>query len=463
MKNPKIQVYNTLSRQKEELKPRSQGSLNIFVCGPTVYDYIHMGNAKTYTQFDFIVSYLRHRGFKVTYVRNITDIDDKIIGRAREEKISWKDLSEKYLAAYTKDMNGLHNTAVTKYARASEYIQQIVQQIETLIEKGCVYSTSDGMYFEISTFKDYGQLSGRVSVEKDDAVSRIDDSQEKKGWNDFCVWKKSKEDEPSWDAPFGPGRPGWHIEDTAITEHFFGCQYDMHGGAVDLIFPHHEAEIALMESVSEKKPFVHYWLHTGFLNIRTGKMSKSKKNFLTVREVLENYDYRVIRFLFLSAHYRSAIQFADGLLIQSAGALKRLNEFVASIDTEYDDADHQDVIDQLQNRFYSILDDDFDTPNAFAEIFNAISALNKSKARTGRRLYAFFQVVNELFDILTIERGGIDEQVEVLIKQREVYRAQKRFVKADEIRNKLTDMGIKLYDTEDGVRWKKVDTTISQY
>lgn len=451
-----ILIYNSLTKKKEPLQPIHEGNINMFVCGPTVYDYMHLGNAKTYTQFDFIAQYLRFGGYKVNYVQNITDIDDKIIIRAKEKKKEWKDLSQKYAEIYKKDMKALHNKAVSSYALATNYIPQIVSQIQILMDEGFAYRTEDGVYFEIKKDADYGKLSGRMNVEKNDAVSRIDESSSKRGWNDFCIWKNSKEGEPFWDTEIGKGRPGWHIEDTAITESIFGPQYDIHGGAVDLIFPHHEAEIALMESASGKKPFVRYWLHTGFLNTNNEKMSKSLNNFSTARDVLKNYDYRTIRYLFLSSHYRLAINFNDALLLQTEGALARLNEFVLKIDRKHDDKEYKKSIHELRDIFYGKLDDDFDTPNALAQVFEFISMHNAQNTKLGRNAFKFFKEMNGIFDFLDLRQVKIDSDIEALIKKREVHRKNNEFDEADKIRDALAKRGIQLDDTAAGVRWKRV-------
>lgn len=306
-----IKLYNTLTRKKEIFKPIKKGRVNFFVCGPTVYDYMHIGHAKTYIQFDIIVKYLRFIGYNVFYLQNITDLDDKIIKRAQEEKIDPLELARKFEKYYHEDEKDLNITAVTKYARATDYIKQIVKQTKTLVKKSYAYKISDGYYFNISKFADYGKLSNRTVLGAEDAISRIDESIEKKNKGDFCMWKFSKPDEPSWNTELGVGRPGWHIEDTAITESQFGPQYDIHGGARDLIFPHHEAEIAQMESASGKKPLVRYWLHTGFLNVDSQKMSKSLGNFVTIRDALKKYDYRVLRFFYIASNYRSPIDYNE--------------------------------------------------------------------------------------------------------------------------------------------------------
>ncbi|MEK9171993.1 MAG: cysteine--tRNA ligase, partial [Patescibacteria group bacterium] len=322
-----IKLHNTLTGKLEEFKPIEPGAVKMFVCGPTVYDFSHIGHGKTYTQFDIIVRALRYVGYQVTYIVNITDIDDKIIKRASERKMEPNILAEEYETTYVEDMGVLNNTSVDKYARAHDYIPEIISQVERLVEKGLAYKISDGYYFDTKGFGDYGKLSGRSTLKAGDSVSRIDENPEKKNPGDFCLWKFKKEGEPTWPASLGDGRPGWHIEDTAITETEFGPQYDIHGGAIDLIFPHHEAEIAQMESISGKKPLVKYWLHTGFLNIKSEKMSKSLGNFLTIREILEKgISPLALRYYFLTAHYRSPMDFSWEGLKAAENAYRKLKE-----------------------------------------------------------------------------------------------------------------------------------------
>jgi len=327
-----LKIYSTLTRKKEEFKPIKKNKIRFFVCGPTTYDYSHLGHAKTYVQFDVIVKYLRYKGYKVFYLQNITDIDDKIIKKAFEENTDWKKIAEKYEQAYLEDIKKLGVDSVNKYARATDYTKEIISQVKRLIKKGFAYKISDGWYFDLSKDKEYGKLAKRTAQEADDAVSRIDENTEKINKGDFCLWKFSKQNEPAWKTDIGNGRPGWHLEDTAITEKELGNQYDIHGGGLDLIFPHHEAEIAQMESISGKKPFVKYWLHTGFLQINKEKMSKSLGNFLTIKEILRNYNKNIIRFLFISSHYRKPIDFSEETLRQAKNTLQKLNEFMVKLD-----------------------------------------------------------------------------------------------------------------------------------
>lgn len=446
-------IYNTLSQKIEPLETITPGKINFFVCGPTVYDVPHLGHAKTYTQFDMIVRYLRFRGYDVFYLQNITDIDDKIIARATEQGMSCSALAQKFEAVYLEDMASLHVTSVTKYIRSTDYIEEVVSQVERLMEQGFAYRTSDGIYFEIAKFAEYGKLSHRSEVGKDDAVSRIDVGAEKRGWNDFCLWKNSKEGEPSWDTRIGTGRPGWHIEDTAMTEKFFGPQYDIHGGAVDLIFPHHEAELTQMEALSGKSPFVRYWMHTGFLNIDSEKMSKSKGNFKTIREALVEYDYRVLRLFFLSAQYRSMMDFSKKALMQAKNTLTSIDEFVFRIEREYDDVENEAVVVKLRDDIISAMENDFNTPQAFATLFDFMKA--QSGKRSGKRVFALFQELQSFLDIFKLEGDSEDEEIERLIEKRNAYRAEGNYAEADAIRDQLLGMGVKLYDENGKTKYRK--------
>jgi cysteinyl-tRNA synthetase len=451
----KIKIYSTMSRQVSELVPMEDKKIKFFVCGPTVYDFPHLGHGKTYTQFDFIVKYLRWSGFDVNYLVNITDIDDKIIQRAADRNISWRELADEFEKIYKDDMLALHNTAVTKYARATDYIESIVSQVQRMLDKGLAYRTPDNsIYFEIAKFGDYGKLSGRTELKEDDGVSRIDNSDQKRGWNDFCLWKASKEGEPSWDTALGKGRPGWHIEDTAITETEFGPQYDIHGGAIDLIFPHHEAEITQMESVSGKEPLVRYWMHAGFLNTGSVKMSKSLGNFTTIRDILKTYDYRVLRFLFVGNHYRAAIDFNDAALEQAKNSLSRIDEFIFNkLDVNYDDAADVAAVEEVRAKFHEALSNDFNTPQAFAVLFEFIRAQN-AKEKSGRRTFEFLSQINSFMDFMKFDAVKSNAFIESLIADRNAARAAKDFAKSDEIRDRLLVMGVKIYDTKEGTKYR---------
>ena len=461
-----LKLYNTLTRKKETFKPIKDKRVNLFVCGITPYDYAHIGHAKTYVQFDVIAKYLRYKGYNVFYLQNVTDIDDKIIQRAKEKKVKPIDLARNFEKEYQKDMKELGVDSVNKFARATDHIKEIIKQVKLLMDKGYAYSIeNDGIYFNLGKFPEYGKLSGRKSTEAEDAVTRIDESVEKINKGDFCLWKKSKKDEPSWQDPwFNGGRPGWHIEDTAITEKEFGFQYDMHGGARDLIFPHHEAEIAQMEASSGKKPFVKYWLHTGFLNVKRQKMAKSLGNFITVKDALKKYDAKVLRFFYLSAHYRSPIDFSEESLEQAKNSLERLNDFIAKVkDRKEKDArtssginsvDDEKLIEKTKKEFQKYMDDDFDTPKALAVIFDFVKEANKKGG--GKKSYELMLEFDKIFNVFTAEEAKLSPEIRKLVAEREEARKRKNFEKADKIREDLKKKGYVLEDLKNGVRVKRL-------
>jgi cysteinyl-tRNA synthetase len=444
-----IYLTNTLSHKKEKFEPINDKKVNLFVCGPTVYDHSHLGHAKTYTQFDFLVRFLRSLGFDVFYLQNVTDIDDKIIARAKESNVPWKELTQKFEKLYVDDMQRLNNTSVTKYARATDYIEQIIKQVKTLIEKGYAYTIDDGVYFEISKFKNYGKLSGRTELQKGDSVSRIDENKQKKGWNDFCLWKFSKPDEPSWKADIGDGRPGWHIEDTAITETFFGPQYDIHGGAIDLIIPHHEAEIAQMESASGKNPLVRFWLHTAFLMVDGRKMSKSLKNFYTIEDVInKGFDPLALRYLFLGAHYRDTLNFTWESLTAAQNGLARLRNQVTSLKSAVDrtalSEEKENKIEVFRNEFLEALSDDLNTPKALAVLWDML----KSNIPSGDK----YDLALSFDEVLGLELGKVSQvskvpqEITELMKKREQLRSEGKFEEADEIRDQIKTSGFDVSD-----------------
>jgi cysteinyl-tRNA synthetase len=443
-----IFLTNTLTRKKEKFEPINDKKVNLFVCGPTVYDYPHLGHAKTYTQFDFLVRFLRFMGYDVFYLQNITDIDDKIIARANESGTPWKDLAQKFEKFYAEDMKKLNNISVTKYARATDYIDQIVKQVKTLMEKGFAYKIDDGVYFEISKFPEYGKLSGRTELTQGDSVSRIDENTQKRGWNDFCLWKFSKQGEPSWKTDIGEGRPGWHIEDTAITETFFGPQYDIHGGAVDLIIPHHEAEIAQMEAASGKKPLVKYWLHTAFLKVDGQKMSKSLGNIYTIDDVVKKgFDPLALRYLFLGIGYREILNFTWDSLKAAQNGLERLRNQINSLRSETDrtvlSEEKQDKIDKFRNSFMEALGDDLNTPKALAVFWEMLKSNIPATDK-----YDLAMSFDEIFGLKLGETRNIEipENVKVLIEKREKLRLEGKFEEADRVRNQIQDLGFNLSD-----------------
>jgi cysteinyl-tRNA synthetase len=460
-----LQFHNTLTKQKQEFVPLQSGKVNMFVCGPTVYDFSHLGHAKTYVQFDLLTRVLKANGLDVFYLQNITDIDDKIIDRANEKKIAWEELRATYQTEYLQDMTSLNNTSVTEYVRATDHINDIIQQVQTLLDKNHAYIIeNDGIYFEISSFPEYGKLSGRTEIKENDAQTRIDQSDQKRGWNDFALWKFSKAGEPVWDAPFGAGRPGWHIEDTAISEHFFGPQYDLHGGAIDLIFPHHEAEITQMESASGKSPFVGYWLHAGFLTIDGRKMSKSLHNFYTIREVLEKgYDPMAVRLLMLQTHYRASINFTFENLDAAKNRLLNWRNTAAlrhQIHDTLDDGDERSVaLYATSQAIVEALSDDLDTPEAFRIIDEAFDKINGT--RTGNihqhALVSLIETIDETLGLQLLKTTpDISDDLKRTILERERAREAKDYKKADQLRAQIEKEGVTVRDTSSGPIWEYV-------
>jgi len=467
-----LKLYNTLSRKKEVFRPRKNKKVNIFVCGPTVYDLSHIGHARTYIVFDVIVKYLSEKGYDVFYLQNITDIDDKIIKRAKEKKVSPQKLARDFEKEYLKDTKSLKINSVTKYARATAHVKEIVSQVERLLKKGYAYQIEDGTYYDISKFKDYGKLSRRTVLQAEDAVSRIDESKEKKNKGDFCLWKRSKPVEPSWPSPRGPGRPGWHIEDTAIAEKYFGSQYDIHGGARDLIFPHHEAEIAQMEAVSGKSPMVKYWLHSGFLTVRGQKMAKSLGNFITIRDFLKKHSPRLLRFLVIKNHYRSPIDYNEKVIQQTKKELERIDEFIIKLKTRGPKCKTKDrgqkliesLILKTKEEFEKAMDDDFNTPKAIASIFNLVNkgnsliTQNELDSDSAKNVLEFLKKVDKVFGFIFWEKPKekIPENVLKLIRERERYRKENQWKLADEIRKKIKTLGYWVEDTKKGPKVKRL-------
>jgi len=465
MKN-NIRVYNTLTGKKDLIKPLKDKQVNLFVCGPTVYDFSHIGHARTYIIFDCFAKYLKLAGLNVFYLQNITDVDDKIIQRAREKGVGAKELAEAFFKEHAKDMKMLNITSVNKYAKATDYIKQMISQVLRLQEKGYAYTLDDGIYFDISKFKNYGKLSGRTALQSEDSVSRIDYHKNKKNRGDFALWKFQTPGEPSWPAPFGAGRPGWHIEDTAITEKFFGAQYDIHGGARDLIFPHHEAEITQMEALSGKKPMAKYWMHTGFLTIGDQKMSKSLNNGLTVDTFLKRYSPELLRFWIAKNLWSSPINYSDSVMIEVASSLEKIEEFLRKIKSVKSSLRaKRSNLKKLKEDFYKNLNDDFNTPKAFAVIFDFIKNTNKllDENALGRKdandIYKFFEEINKIFGIIDfkkLKQSNVPNEVNALVKERENYRKSGEWQKADETRQEIEKYGYVVEDTKDGPVLKKV-------
>ncbi|HVM77231.1 MAG TPA: cysteine--tRNA ligase [Candidatus Paceibacterota bacterium] len=450
-----IKIYNTISGQKESLP--EQKKFRLFVCGPTVYDYLHIGNARTYLFFDFFAKYLRDQGFDVFYLQNITDIDDKIIRRAAEHGIPPARLAEEFTQIYFEDMKALGVTAVTKYAPATSFISQIAAQVERLIERGYAYKIDDGWYFDVSKFPDYGKLSHRTTAQAEDGVSRIDDAIAKRNKGDFCLWKFSKVGEPSWDSQVGSGRPGWHIEDTAISEYYFGPQYDIHGAGIDLKFPHHEAEIAQQESASGKKPFVRLWMHTGHVLVESKKMSKSLGNFVTIRDFLAEYDPQILRWISLTHHYRSPIDFSRTLADQSKTTLNTLGSFLAKLGradgTMAQKDSLKETIKTFSLKFDEALADDLNTPLAIASLFELTARFQpivwQIKKSDAKLLAKYLTECLELLGV-TLREPEIPAAVMKMAKEREAFRSSKQFVQSDAMRDKISSVGYEIEDTPQG-------------
>jgi len=449
-----IKIFNTLTKQKEAFELREGKKVQMFVCGPTVYDYIHIGNARTFVIFDVVAKYLRYRGYDVDYIQNITDIDNKIIDRAQKEGIDPLEYAKKYSDIFKEDMKSLGITA-PEYKNATDHIPEVIKQVQTLLDKGNAYLIeNDGIYFDLATFTDYGKLSGRTASMANDAVSRIDDSDKKRNRGDFALWKFSKEGDPTWPAPFGNGRPGWHIEDTSITEKYFGPQYDIHGGGQDLIFPHHEAEIAQQESASGLKPFVRYWMHSGFLINKESKMSKSLGNFETANELLKKYPKEVLRFYFLSNHYRSPLDFSDAILRQSEAAIQRISEFKKGLELASEDKESETIdLEKTEKDFFEKMDDDFNIPEALGHLFSLIRQVNSLlktsmvSKKDSQSILEFINKIDTILEVIPTKEQSIPGEIEGLIEKREGFRKEEKWKEADKIRAQIEEMGYQVEDT----------------
>lgn len=467
-----LKIYNTLSGKKEVLKPLKNKTINLFVCGPTVYDFSHIGHARTQIVFDCFAKYLKFLGFKVFYLQNITDIDDRIIARSREKGVLPKDLARAFEKEYFKDMKAIGVNSIDKYARATDYIKEIINQVQGLMQKGYAYQLADGIYFDISKFKDYGKLSHRTVTQAEDSVSRIDYSKDKKNRGDFCLWKFSESEsdwEPKWQSPFGKGRPGWHIEDTAITEKFFGPQYDIHGGGRDLIFPHHEAEVAQMEALSDKTPMSKYWMHIGFLTTGGQKMSKSLNNFITIDGFLKRHPYWHLRFWVIKNLWSSPISYSESAIVEAKSSLEKIEEFLRRLkevknNSALDKNAFALLLKGSKGSFYHNLENDFNTPKAFATLHALIQKGNSfldrgliSKSQAGR-IYGLFEEINGIFDFIdfkNLKQSTVPQEVTALVKEREQYRKIGNWQKADEMRLEIEKHGYVVKDSKDGPVLKK--------
>ena len=462
-----MKILNTLTRRKEEFKPINEGKVGIYVCGPTVYDYIHIGNARPMIVFDTLRRYLEYKGYEVNYVSNFTDVDDKIIKRANAEGVDASVISERYIAEVKKDMAALNVREATTHPKATEEIPDMIEMVKTLIEKDYAYEVNGTVYFRTRKFKDYGKLSKKNiddlrSGNRDLLVSGID---EKEDPLDFVLWKPKKEGEPSWPSPWGDGRPGWHLECSVMSKKYIGDVIDIHAGGEDLIFPHHENEIAQSEAANGIE-FARYWMHNGFLKINNEKMSKSLGNFFTVREIAEKYPLQVIRFFMLSAHYRSPLNFSAELVEASKNGLERILTAVdrlKSINGIDGDVDKSvaDEMDAFVKKYEDAMDDDLNTADAISVIFELVKYANVNVTEDSSKatVELVLNTIEKLCDILGIitekKEEILDSDIEALIEERQAARKAKNFARADEIRDQLSSMGIILEDTREGVKWKR--------
>lgn len=455
-----IQIHNTITRQKEDLVPITLGELGMYVCGVTVYDFCHIGHARTFVSFDMIVRYLRYRGFKVKYVRNITDIDDKIIKRANEKGVSAKELSEEFITKMYEDFDRLNIARPDVEPRATDNIPEIIALVERLIKKGFAYVAGNGdVMFAIDAFKNYGRLSGQ-KLEELEAGSRVEVEKTKRNPFDFVLWKMAKEGEPFWESPWGNGRPGWHIECSAMNSKVLGQHFDIHGGGSDLIFPHHENEIAQSCCAFDTK-YVNYWLHSGMVMINDEKMSKSLGNFFTIRDVLKQYDAETVRYFLISAQYRSPLNYSQDNLDNARASLARL--YTALRDVKAGPACGGE---EYVERFTKFMDDDFNTPGALSVLFDLAKAVNTSSGTEAEGLAGRLLELAGVLGLLTQDpvkflqgqSDGADDDValiESLIEERRTARANKDFAAADAARNKLTEMGVVLEDGPNGTTWRR--------
>ena len=463
-----MKIYNTLTRQKEEFVPIEPGKVKIYACGPTVYNYIHIGNARPICVFDTLRRYLEYRGYEVTFVQNFTDIDDKLIKKAAEEGITVKEVAERYIKEYEVDAKGLGVKEATFHPRATETVDTIIEIVKTLEDKGYAYAKNGDVYFRTKKFQDYGKLS-HMPLEELDAGNRIDVSDQKEDALDFVLWKAAKPGEPAWESPWGMGRPGWHIECTAMIHKYLGDTIDIHCGGNDLVFPHHENEIAQGECCTGK-PYAHYWMHNGFINVDNRKMSKSLGNFFTTREVAEKFGYEPIKFMMLQAHYRSPINYSYDVIEQCKASLARLYNCRENMDFalknalpeagEGDEAFFA-AIDNRVAQFVEAMDDDLNTADGIAALLEMAREINTylSEPRSKAAVEYAAKKFDELADVLGLlynrDDGSLDAQVEELIAKRQEARKNKDFKTADAIRDQLADMGIVLKDTPQGVQWSR--------
>ncbi|MGN0606665.1 MAG: cysteine--tRNA ligase [Oscillospiraceae bacterium] len=463
-----MQIYNTMSRKKEKLIPIDSKKVNIYACGPTVYNYIHIGNARPICAFDVLRRYLKYRGYEVKYVQNFTDVDDKIIKRANEEGVSASEISEKYIAEYFKDAHGLNVMDADIHPKVTNSMDIIIDIVKTLVDKGFAYESNGDVYFRTLKFKDYGKLS-KMPIEDLQAGARIDVSEHKEDALDFAVWKAAKEGEPYWESPWGKGRPGWHIECSAMSRYHIGDTIDIHCGGQDLIFPHHENEIAQSECATGCT-FANYWMHNGYINIDNKKMSKSLGNFFTAREVAEKYGYETIRYMMVQAHYRSPINYCVELLDACKASLERLYNCRETLDRAIENAksgsisdEAKQIFDKRREQFITAMDDDLNTADGISAIFELardINTMSADSSSSKEQLTEAAKLFDELTGVLGIlynrkKSEDIPQEILELAEQRKQARKEKNFALADELRNKIADMGYIIEETRQGTKITK--------
>ena len=465
-----MKLYNTMTRQKEEFIPIEEGKVKMYVCGPTVYNYIHIGNARPFIIFDTLRRYLEYRGYDVTYVQNFTDVDDKIIKRGHEEGIAPEEVASKYINEYFVDSDGLGIKRATVHPQVTDNIEQIIKFVKELEDKGYAYEVNGDVYFDTKKFEGYGKLSKQKQDELE-AGARIEVNDQKRHPMDFVLWKAKKEGEPGWQSPWGEGRPGWHIECSVMSNRYLGETIDIHAGGQDLTFPHHENEIAQSEARSGKT-FANYWIHNGYININNEKMSKSKGNFFTVRDISKLYDLEIVRFFMLSAHYRNPVNFSDEMLNQSKAGLERLYNTKEKLEFTINNLNESRIteeessllseLDSYRAKFIESMDDDINTADAISAIFELAKFINsnvneKSSLEFAKKCLDEFNELTSVLNIVNKKKDDIlDEEIEALIQKRTEAKKNKEYQLADEIRQELLEKGIVLEDTRQGVKWKRI-------
>lgn len=467
-----MKIYNTMTRTKEEFVPIRENKVGIYVCGPTVYDYIHMGNARPMVVFDTLRRYLAYKGYDVNYVSNFTDVDDKIIKRAQEEGVSASEISERYIAEVKKDMAALNVLEATTHPKATEEIPDMIDMIKVLMDKEYAYEVNGTVYFRTRKFKSYGKLSKKNidDLEAGHRDIKVAGEDAKEDFLDFVLWKPKKEGEPFWQSPWGEGRPGWHLECSVMSKKYIGDIIDIHAGGEDLIFPHHENEIAQSEAANDVE-FARYWMHNGFLKVDGEKMSKSLGNFFTIRDIGEKYPLQVIRFFILSAHYRSPLNFSDTLVESAKASLERILTAMTRLEDAQKTAEDRQMTEEEEellsrfqeyvNKFECAMEDDLNTADAISVIFEMVKFANSSISSENaegliRQVYGTIAGLCDILGIVTkVEEQILDADIEALIEERQAARKAKNFARADEIRDLLAAQGIILEDTREGVKWKK--------